>query len=133
MLAEEADEQGSHPARNNRKRRESRVVELGRRWTEGREGKARRGEGCMSLAAASYAKVVKCTPRQNVSVLSALLSRLLVSVFWGLPLPRCPSLCSPTQGWGGRRDPPSPGQVHLQHAGQAASVEGGRQPMQRCW
>lgn len=33
----------SQPARNNRKRRESRVDELGRRWTELREGRARRG------------------------------------------------------------------------------------------
>lgn len=112
------------------------VCKLGGR---GREGMVREG---MSLAAASYAKVVNHTPRQHLcivracvlclplSVLSLSLSALPVSVFWGLPLSA--SCSSPTRcSWAagdGRRDPPSPGQAHLQYAGQTAFVEAAGSP-----
>lgn len=83
------------------------------------QGKARQGEGGMSLAAASYAKVVNCTPRQHSKCLCCqlCLSRLPVSVFGGCPCLAAPR-SSPTQRSGAE------GETHLPRARSTCSMQG---------
>ena len=114
MLAEEEHQGASQPAPNNRKRRESRVGELGRWRAEAREWKG------MSLPAAPSAKVgITHQDSDSVCALSkcACFTSALPSPFWGLPCRACSSPPTHTV-------PGAEGGIHLPRASPTCMLQG---------
>lgn len=93
-------------------------MELGPELTEERKG-GHVASSCLVRQSRNHTKTA-CVHCLNVSL--PLLSRLRFG-----DCPVC-LLLPHTMSWGGRRDPPSPGQAHLQHAGQTAFVEAAGNP-----